>query len=160
MEKAHQRNLDVGEVYSVSRFTPGPYSLANKFSENLFSEAVSIDILGADGYPVAELRMTAILPDYYTRLGIEHWADAPGRAYIERDPEEVLATAHLLAAAPELYEALKVALEDLEDWVDASHQYQDNSGNWVSREYCECHTCNVTLPLIRRVLAKAEGRSE
>ena len=65
----------------------------------------------------------------------------------------------LYNAALEMYVALKVALEDLEDWVDASHQYQDSSGNWVSREYCECHTCKVTLPLIRRALAKAEGRS-
>jgi hypothetical protein len=121
----------MGEVYSV-RFTPGPWETAKRPYE--------LVILDPGGRVVA------------TAYG---WNEDGAQAHEETRAQ---ANANLIAAAPDMYEALKVAIEDLEDWVDASHQYQDSSGNWVSREYCECHTCNVTLPLIRRVLAKAEGK--
>jgi hypothetical protein len=72
--------------------------------------------------------------------------------------ENVQGKEKLYNAALEMYVALKVALEDLEDWVDGSHQYQDSAGNWVSSSCGGCHTCKVTIPLIKKALAKAEGR--
>jgi hypothetical protein len=124
--------MELGEVHSVSNFSPGPWKVAKQPYDLMIRDSGGRIVATAYGWDEQGL---------------------PGH-----EESRAQANAHLIAACPDMYEALKVALEDLEDWVDASHQYQDNSGNWVSREYCECHTCNVTLPLIRRVLAKAEGK--
>lgn len=94
--------------------TSGPWELGG-VGENLFDDAISVTIIGADGFPVAEVERTVILPDYPERLGVLHWADAPGKAFIERSTEEVAANANLIKASPEIYEALKELYEYMVD---------------------------------------------
>lgn len=80
----------------MSKHTPGPWRYSNNYRTK---------VLGADGFPVADVEETAITD--WSDMGIIHWSDAPGRAYIERSEEEQAANGLLLAAAPDLYEALE-----------------------------------------------------
>jgi hypothetical protein len=70
-------------------------------------------VIGADGFPVASVDAMPVLPGW-ADLGVGHWAEAPGRAYIERDEEEVWANGRLLAAAPQLLGGLQAAVAALE----------------------------------------------
>lgn len=81
-------------------FTPGPWVVSDHYQP---SDAPAV--IGADGFPVATTKHTAIREDYEA-LGFRHWADGPGQAYITRPETEFQANAALIAAAPELYEAL------------------------------------------------------
>jgi hypothetical protein len=63
-------------------------------------------IIAADGFPVAVVDEFPVLPNW-AELGIGHWSEAPGKASIERDEEEVLATAHLIASAPDMLSVLE-----------------------------------------------------
>lgn len=94
--------------------TPGPWELGG-VGQSLTDDAISATIIGTDGFPVAEVEKTVILPNYYERLGVDHWAHAPGKAYLERKTEEVAANANLMKASPELYEALKEMYEYMVD---------------------------------------------
>lgn len=134
----------------MSKHIPGPYTIAEDASKNLFDEVISIDVLDAKGFPVAELPLTAIMPDYMEKLGINHWSMAPGEAFIDRDPNEVLATAHLFAAAPEMYKALQRALQFIINGREFGYiqMPDDNSGD----------PALMTLDIIRKALSKAEGR--
>jgi hypothetical protein len=72
-----------------------------------------------------------------------------------RDPEwpELMANAHMMAAAKDLYEALKLAYEDLTIWHERHMQAPD--GGIVSVPCDGCTTCEETLPAIKAALAKA-----
>ena len=94
--------------------TPGPWKLGG-LGENLFGEAISVEITGADEFPVAEVLAVAILPNYNERLGIEHWSRAPGEAFIERSAKEVAANAQLMAMAPDIYRDAKA----LVNWLNS-----------------------------------------
>lgn len=64
---------------------------------------------------------------------------------------EAVANAHLIAAAPELYEALKAALPHLHE-LDSQHQrIVETHGNQYSGL--------VAVTLVESALSKAEGRS-
>ena len=127
---------------SDAQHTPGPWTVS----------AVYVDaarVIGPDGFPVADPEATAIR-EGYEELGIDHWADAPGRAYIERPESEWRANARLIAAAPETLNELKQAVAQLE------------------AIYEECKRRNlfeVTVEQFRRldahraVIAKAEGKA-
>jgi hypothetical protein len=101
-------------VTEQDRFTPGPWSLSDVFVDD-------DHVLGADGFPVAEVGETAILPGYTTRYK-GHWAGHPGKAYIDRDREEVDANRRLICAAPELLAELRkfVAAETSDDEATAN----------------------------------------
>lgn len=83
---------------SDTKFTPGPWRVDDTYED-------AATVLGPDGFPVATPEETAILPDYASRTSHRHWAHGEGEAYIERDEVEWRANAHLIAAAPDLYEA-------------------------------------------------------
>jgi hypothetical protein len=78
-------------------FTPGPWVLGEDYSDD-------DRVVGGDGWEVASVERTAILPGWDTELGIEHWSRAPGKSFIERSEAEIEANRHLIAAAPALYE--------------------------------------------------------
>ena len=90
--------------------TPGPWATYGA-SENVMGESIAFDVVGADFFPVAEVHITCILPDYQERTGHPHWARAEGETFIKRATAEVVANAHLIAAAPELYEALLAVVD-------------------------------------------------
>lgn len=83
----------------MSNFPEGPYTVAPN----------GRTIAAADGFSVATLDLCkSIVPGWSEKFpGLQHWADAPGEAYIERPEEELDAVAALFAAAPDLLAALK-----------------------------------------------------
>ncbi|GAB4203647.1 MAG: hypothetical protein OHK0022_28050 [Roseiflexaceae bacterium] len=87
----------------TTTYTSGPWS----FNGN--------DVIGADGFPVAEVPDMPIKPGWADMPGVQHWSDAPGQAYIERSEEEVAANGALLAAAPQLLAGVRLALAWLQD---------------------------------------------
>lgn len=68
------------------------------------------DIIGADGFPVANVNATAV-SESWEELGIDHWADSPGVAFIVRPEGEILANTDLILAAPDLLAACERASE-------------------------------------------------
>lgn len=95
-EPGHDAAHDAGveKMKDAPQHAPGPW------------RANGTDVLDADGFCIVEIAETAILPDWDS-LGIEHWARAPGVAFIEVPTEEAEARAHLIAAAPGLLKAAR-----------------------------------------------------
>lgn len=73
-------------------------------------------MLGADGFPVAELPAFAVLPGYSERFGLQHWAGDIGRSYIERDEETIRANARLIAEALAMRDSLAKLRLSLREW--------------------------------------------
>lgn len=114
--------------------TEGPWAVDETYQD-------TTTINGADEFPVAEVERTAVLCDWPEKVGGRHWSASPGRAYIERPPEEVAANRALIAAAPELLNAL----QDAEHFLN---HYADD----------EDPIAKSVLHHIRAAIAKAEGR--
>lgn len=91
------------------KHTPGPWTVDETYSD-------ASGVLGADGFPVAEIEVFAVLPGYSTKFGRKHWAGDEGRSYIERDTEECEANARLIAAAPEMRDQLEKAADTFGDF--------------------------------------------
>ena len=84
-------------------YTPGPWKVRKNGSGGVFA---------ADGYEVAEAQMGSSLSlKYLNGRKKTHWASTPG-ASIDRDEEEMEANERLIAAAPEMFEAIKEHLEN------------------------------------------------
>ena len=104
---------------NTSKHTPGPYS-TKEFSRGEFKYTPHIDIIGKDGQYVANVPLCL-----------------PGYSGTEEMLAERRANAALIAAAPELLEALKEC-ESMLDEFDANSE---------------------RTARIRSAIAKAEGRS-
>lgn len=82
-------------------YTPGPWVISR-----------SGDVFGADGYEVAEAYLNLCLSLKWTNAKRKkHWGSTPG-SNIDRSEEEMAANARLIAAAPEMFEAIKEHLEN------------------------------------------------
>lgn len=77
-----------------------------------------------------------------------------GCATEDRTPFEVEANADLGAAAPDLYDALEEALEDLKLWHES--QFKPYDGQFVTARCEGCATCE-TIVKVQSALAKARG---
>jgi|SRR5208282_3854823 len=98
----------------MAKFTPGPWNLVNKFAED------------GDAYGDAEIHAPLRYPI----------------VLLEICDEEARANAHLIAAAPEMYEALKACAVELRD----IEVMQELGG------------CKSERHLAEAAIAKAEGR--
>lgn len=96
-------------------------------------------VYGADGYEIADAAQGPHLHASYTGAD-GHWASTPN-AHIERDEDEELANANLIAAAPDLLEALR-GLATLEE---------ENLRGGDTIDVC------FELAQARAAIAKAEG---
>ena len=106
-------------------------------------EAVAGTIMDARGFAIADMNSLAILPGYAEKLGIKHWGERPGVAYLELTDAETDANAVLMAAAPALLAAARGALEYLTDFLSPCD------------DDCEC----VIHPLRAAVAAATGGAS-
>ena len=87
-------------------FTKGPWALG---------EAPYVhDVFASDGFSVADASTIACIHrDFYAgAMGDGHWATTPG-SHIRRADGELAANAALIAAAPDLFEALSEAREQV-----------------------------------------------
>lgn len=105
----------------MSKHTQGPWVVGR-----------GATVYGADGYEIADAAQGPHLHASHTGAD-GHWASTPN-AHIERDEDEELANANLIAAAPELLEACKAC---------------------VSAQYLNAHI--RALNLANAAIAKAEG---
>ena len=128
-----------------AKHTPLPWTVSDYYEEE-----AGPAIIGADGYPVAEVEDNSIMEDWPNILGLpkeDHWAQHPGKAYIERPKEEFQANADLIVRAVNNHDALMEALDEgmnvLADIAD-----EENFKGW-----------NDTIATMSKVLAKAKGES-
>ena len=75
-------------------------------------------VYGADGYEIVDTTQGPHLHESYNDTHDGHWGAIPD-SHIEREAEEELANAHLIAAAPDLLEAV----EKLSAWVELMVKY-------------------------------------
>lgn len=79
-----------------TNFTKGPWSVYD------FDDGVSV--VDSNGYSHVSVECAAIKPNW-DEIGVNHWSES-GDAHRELLLEEQYANAHLVAAAPEMYEML------------------------------------------------------
>lgn len=113
---------------SENKFTPGPWSVFNTadiFTDLGAANAEGIDAPSNDGWHIADCDMGG--------LGLD----------------EVKANARLIAAAPEMYEALRKAIRFIESHVADPDITEEMEKAWVELEEANPYSA----------LAKAEGKS-
>jgi hypothetical protein len=87
----------------VSAHTPGPWRAVERHSD-------AVTVIDARGFEIATAESMPILLDYAGKLAIDHWGERPGEAFIELSDEEQAANANLIAAAPDLLAAARLAM--------------------------------------------------
>ena len=102
-----------------AKHTPGPWNTSEYF-ENC------VDVIDGNGFGIAEVCGIAILHGYKETLGISHWSDK-GDALREISEEEKKSNARLIAAAPELLEALVklCAIQDVGDVASLASEWDE-----------------------------------
>lgn len=115
---------------SKGAWTPGPWQIKNEHES-------TIVVASVDGESFSDGRTTYTY-DFICDAGADEYGDTVS-------PKTARANALLIAAAPDLYEALKLALYRLNDLTN------DEDG--------AVEQALKLLPVIRAALAKAESRS-
>ena len=108
----------------MAKFTPGPWSISD---DREWDGSDSLDILTSGGWGD----------------GLPWIAGVHGANVGPKDKEETEANANLIAAAPEMYEALKTTAGNLRSLIAATN----------------CRTYDVWLETAESALAKADGKA-
>ncbi|MDU5828531.1 MAG: hypothetical protein E6Z60_16650 [Mixta calida] len=128
----------------MSGFTKGPWAASNYYSD-------ATTILDSEGFSVADAPRCLILEGYSDK-GFQHWADSE-EAHRWISEEEQRANGHLIAAAPELLEALQETVKDLVAYqVNALHAAKSNN-RW---EGC-AEAVQPSIDAAHAAIAKALG---
>lgn len=116
--------------------TPGPWRVSDRYEE-------SETVIDGDGFKIANTTALAVLNGWedLRHPTPSHWA-SDDRASRERARGEAAANARLIAAAPEMYEALKVALPILCAAAEATinSEHPENVGGLT--EHYSCSECD------------------
>jgi hypothetical protein len=129
--------------------TPGPWE-AIEFADGG-------EVVDSDGYEVADLNTGLIaINRHWLDEHDEHWSGHAPESYIERTQEEVDANARLVASAPDLLAACRVALR-LSTWAVLSEE--TSSAHSHSERRADEYDAKVRAAedQIRAAIAKAEG---
>ena len=94
----------------AEKATRGPWIVDDTYAD---AEA---DIHAADGFPVARTSSTCIKP--WEHLGIRHWSEAPGVAFIEREEDEVAANAAYIVEACNNIPTLLTTIDQLREELE------------------------------------------
>lgn len=92
------------------QFTPGPW------------QSREDQVYDSNGFSVASATSTYGIHKDWDKMGIgvSHWSDKPGITCIDRTEEDANSNAKLIAAAPDMYEALQKLVEVCMKYVDIS----------------------------------------
>ncbi|MGX5067670.1 hypothetical protein ACWKYH_06750 [Enterobacter sp. UPMP2076] len=110
----------------VFKGTPGPWMASHHYND-------VVTILDPQGLEIVTAEFMPIMQDYEAKLGIPHWADST-QAFRELPEEEQAANAYLIAAAPDLLEALQSIIElQTRGYVVLGDKYTDMARAAISK---------------------------
>lgn len=88
------------------------------------------NVYDENGFDILEMSSPYRIKENWEDTGVSHWGERKGISYIDTTDEEVLANAHLIAAAPELLNALQDLVRFCEEnEVGAELEYAKESIN-------------------------------
>lgn len=106
--------------------TPGPWLASHHYSD-------VVTVIDSHGLEVVTAEHCPIMQNYDERLGINHWADDE-RAFRFLSEEEQSANAYLIAASPDLLEALQSIIElQTRGYVVLGDKYTDMARAAISK---------------------------
>lgn len=127
----------------MSGFTPGPWIASDYYSD-------ATTIIDGSGFSIADAPR-CLIHEGWPDKGFEHWADSP-EAHRWISEEEQRANARLIAAAPELLEALQEMVSRIEYYANLDDSQKPSIEDWES-------TYNSSdMDAARAALAKALGQ--
>jgi hypothetical protein len=127
-------------------FTPGPWRASEFWSPPIGNFAYKAEDKDANGN---------VFYGYSIHGRNEHGCEIlPTLAAVHNFPDHIKANAHLIAAAPELYDLVKEMLGCMDEVMVERHDGGGLAALGITHSDEGCSLCKA-----RRVLAKAEGRS-
>lgn len=124
--------------------TPGPWSAIQNYVDE-------VSVIDSDGFKVVTAERTAILLGWDEK-GFERWGDEGGSRHLS-GPEQ-FANAYLIAAAPELLDALQETVKDL-----VAYQINARNAAKINDRWEGCaEAVQPSIDRAREAINKALGR--
>ena len=94
--------------------TPGLLTIDDQYY------ADQVEILDSRGFAVISVESTPILLGYAEKLGIPHWSDKPGEAYVEFTSEQQAANARRVVACWNACEGIPTSTLEAEKYLQTA----------------------------------------